>query len=660
MPIPKSMAIPSSLKLFLLLLCFSSTLLSPTCAQETDAGLLLSLKETLANGQDNLLLSTWNSSEPLCQWRGVEWQKDFQSLDCNSSQVRTDMSLFNDASIFVSAIELSGAGLGGTIPADLAKLSQLRKLFLNVNMLRGPVPLELGNALNLAFLSLGQNLLNNTIPASIWNLCGNLVELNLGHNGLAGPIPEPPEPNTSCPNLQKLDLSNNRLSGPIPTFISSFKTLALLDLSNNSLSGPVPHSYSNLTHLTVLNLSENNLSGAIPSFFQNFSSESFLGNSPALCGPPLDPCGTPRPTKGGLSPGAVAGIVIALMASMVTLVSILIVLATSRDRRRDYRNDFEEEETVEGRLVLFEGGEHLTVDDVLNATGQVLGKTSYGTVYKAKLVNGGTIVLRLLREGTATEREQFLSAITDLGRLRHENLVPLRAFYEGERGEKLLVYDFMPKGSLADLLYASGRQNQSLSWARRHKIALGTARGLAHLHTGLERAIIHGNLKSKNVLVDEYYVAHLTDYGLDKLMSAGASAEMMGASNAEGYKAPELHKMSKANTKTDVYSFGILLLEMLLGRRPSAEDLPSIVKGAVLEERVMQVFDAEILRSSGSGRNPSSVDDGILLQALQLAMGCCAPSPTSRPDILQVVRQLEDMRPKLHSPLYTPKSANLD
>jgi serine/threonine protein kinase len=193
---------------------------------------------------------------------------------------------------------------------------------------------------------------------------------------------------------------------------------------------------------------------------------------------------------------------------------------------------------------------------------------------------------------------------------------------------------------------------------------LGAARGLAFLHTGLPSPIIHGNLKSKNILVDDSYVAHLSDYGLEKLMIPAATNDVVTAASAQGYKAPELIKLKKANTKTDIYSFGIVLLEVLTGKKPgrSAEtdevvDLPTLVKSAVLEEKTTDVFDFEIMR--GLARTPA--DDG-LLQALQLAMGCCAPTAAVRPDIGEVIRQLEEIRPKvlssMQSPVYTPDTAS--
>lgn len=194
-----------------------------------------------------------------------------------------------------------------------------------------------------------------------------------------------------------------------------------------------------------------------------------------------------------------------------------------------------------------------------------------------------------------------------------------------------------------------------MNWARRHKIALGIARGLAHLHTSLETPITHGNLRSKNILVDDFFVARLSEFGLDKLMITAVADELVAIAKTDGYKAPELQKMKKCNSRTDVYAFGILLLEILLGKKPGKNgrngdfvDLPSLVKVAVLEETTMEVFDVEILRGI---KNP--MEDG-LVHALKLAMGCCAPVATVRPTMDEVVKQLEENRPRNRSALYSP------
>lgn len=194
-----------------------------------------------------------------------------------------------------------------------------------------------------------------------------------------------------------------------------------------------------------------------------------------------------------------------------------------------------------------------------------------------------------------------------------------------------------------------------LNWARRHKIALAIARGLAYLHTGLETPITHGNVRSKNVLVDEFFVARLTEFGLDKLMIPTVADEIVALAKTDGYKAPELQRMKKCNSRTDVYAFGILLLEILIGKKPGKNgrsndfaDLPSMVKVAVLEETTMEVFDLEVLKGV---RSP--MEEG-LVQALKLAMGCCAPVASVRPTMDEVVKQLEENRPRNRSALYSP------
>ncbi|KAJ4802608.1 Kinase-like protein tmkl1-like [Rhynchospora pubera] len=192
-----------------------------------------------------------------------------------------------------------------------------------------------------------------------------------------------------------------------------------------------------------------------------------------------------------------------------------------------------------------------------------------------------------------------------------------------------------------------------LNWPRRHKIALGVARGLSHLHTGHDAPITHGDVRSKNVLIDELFIPRLSDYGIGQLMVSAVADELVSAARADGYKAPELNKMKRSNPRTDVYSFGILLLELLMGKKPGERqsggfDLPALVKVAVLEETTIEIFDPEVLKGI---RSPT--EDG-LVQALKLAMGCCAPVATVRPDMAEVVRQLEENRPRNRSNLYSP------
>ncbi|KAL4362904.1 hypothetical protein GQ457_04G026680 [Hibiscus cannabinus] len=629
--------------------------------------LLGKIKASLQGNTENLLLSSWNSSVPLCQWRGLKWVfSNGTPLSCSdlSSPQWTNLSLSKDPSLHLVSLQLPSANLTGSLPRELGEFSMLQSLYLNINSLSGTIPLELGYSSSLSDVDLSDNLLTGVLAPSIWNLCDRLVSLKIHGNSLSGSLPEPALPNSTCKNLQSLDLGNNKFLGVFPEFITRFQALKELDLSGNMLSGQIPQSLATLS-LEKLNLSHNNFTGVLPVFGERkFGPEAFEGNNPGLCGLPLNGCSG----RSQLSPGAIAGIVIGLMTGVVVLASLFIGYMQNRKRSSggDSEEELEEGEedengvgvggvTSESKLILFQGGEHLTLEDVLNATGQVMEKTNYGTVYKAKLADGGNIALRLLREGSCKDRSSCLPVIRQLGKVRHENLVPLRAFYQGKRGEKLLIYDYLPNRSLHDFLHESRAGKPVLNWARRHKIALGIAKGLAHLHTGLETPITHGNVRSKNVLVDDFFVARLTEYGLDKLMIPAVADEMVAVAKSEGYKAPELQSMKKCNTRTDVYAFGILLLEILIGKKPGkngrgqdAGDLPSIVKVAVLEETTMEVFDVEVLKGI---RSP--MEDG-LVQALKLAMGCCAPVASVRPSMDEVVKQLEENRPRNRSALYSP------
>lgn len=655
------MAAPNPLSL--LALCIP-LLLSLTHSASDVELLLEKIKPSLQGTADNLLLLTWNTTVPLCQWRGLKWAfTNGSALLCTdlSSPQWTSISLHKDPLLQLVSLQLPSANLTGALPREIGQLTNLRSLYLSSNALSGTIPLELGYSSSLSDLDLSHNLLKGSLPASVWNLCDRLVSLRLHGNALSGSLPDPALPDATCKNLGFLDFGQNQFSGTFPEFVVGFHALKQLDLGDNMLSGPIPESITGLD-LEKLNLSHNNFTGVLPKFGESkFGVEVFEGNNPGLCGPPLKACGVNNGS--GLSAGAIAGLVIGLMTGAVVLVSLLIGYYQGKRKKNvdeDEEEELEEEEDLEaggggdGKLVLFQGGEHLSSEDVLNATGQVMEKTSYGTVYKAKLADGGTIALRLLREGSCKDRNSCLPVIKQLGRIRHENLIPLRAFYQGRRGEKLLIYDYLTNKTLYDLLHESRVGKPVLSWARRHKIALGIARGLAYLH-GLETPITHGNVRSKTVLVDDFFVARLNEFGLDKIMIPSVADEIVALAKADGYKAPELQKMKKGNSRTDVYAFGIVLLEILLGKRPGRSgrngefvDLPSLVKVAVLEETTMEVFDVELLKGT---RNP--MEEG-LVQALKLAMGCCAPVASVRPTMEEVVRQLEENRPRNRSALYSP------
>ncbi|XP_071720994.1 putative kinase-like protein TMKL1 [Rutidosis leptorrhynchoides] len=645
--------------------CFIVLLFS-VVTTSSDVDLLLNrIKPSIQGKSKNLLLNSWNTSVPLCQWRGVKFvYSNGTPLECTdvSSKQWSNLSLSKDPDIHLMSLQLPSANLSGELPPEIGEFSSLQSLYLSVNSLTGSIPLEIGYSSSLSDIDFGNNLLSGSVPGSIWNLCDKLVSIRVHGNLFSGSIPGPGLPNVSCGNLVNFDFGQNNFSGVFPGFLTNFKGIKELDVSSNKLFGVIPNGLVDLK-LEKLNLSYNNFSGVLPNFGGlKFGVDSFEGNDVSLCGDPLKKCSEQR-GNGGISSGAVAGIVISLMTLIVVLASLLIGYSQRKKKRNfdeedDEFDDGEEDENGgvgEGKLILFQGGEHLTLDDVLNATGQVMEKTSYGTIYKAKLADGGTIALRLLREGSCKDGSLCLPAIKQLGRIRHESLIPLRAFYQGKRGEKLLIYDYLPNRTLHELLHESRPGKPILNWARRHKIALAIAKGLAHLHSSIETPVTHGNIRSRNVLVDDFFVARLTDFGLYKLMIPAVADEIVASAKTDGYKAPELQKMKNCNSRTDVYAFGILLLEILLGKKPGKTgnrdgfvDLPAVVKVAVLEETTMEVFDVEVLKGI---RSP--MEDGVV-QALKLAMGCCAPVAAVRPSMDEVVKQLEENRPRNRSALYSP------
>ncbi|CAH8257126.1 unnamed protein product [Arabidopsis lyrata] len=236
--------------------------------------------------------------------------------------------------------------------------------------------------------------------------------------------------------------------------------------------------------------------------------------------------------------------------------------------------------------------------------------------------------------------KEFENEINVLGIIRHSNLLALKAYYLGPKGEKLVVFDYMSRGSLATFLHARG-PDVHINWPTRMSLIKGMARGLFYLHTHAN--IIHGNLTSSNVLLDENINAKISDYRLSRLMTAAAGSSVIATAGALGYTAPELSKLKKANTKTDVYSLGVIILELLTGKSPSEAlngvDLPQWVATAVKEEWTNEVFDLELLNDVNT-----MVDE--ILNTLKLALHCVDPTPSTRPEAQQVMTQLGEIRPK--------------
>ncbi|MBA0811308.1 hypothetical protein Gohar_003222 [Gossypium harknessii] len=579
--------------------------------------------------------------------------------------------------------------LSGTMPASLGMLSELQEVSLSHNQITGPLPNDLARLSRLRNLDLSNNAINGSLPVGLSNL-SSLVVLNLQGNGLEDQIPESI---SGLHNLSVLVLKRNKLSGPIPASVGNISSLTQLDLSENKLSGQIPFSIANLKDLNNLNVSYNNLSGPVPApLSQKFNSSSFVGNI-ELCGySGSSPCPSPAPSQNlPSSPSEEPRhkheklstkdiILIAAGALLIVLLVVCLILLCFLIRRRATSKAKEGQTTTRaaaasaaargekgippsageveaggeagGKLVHFDGPMVFTADDLLCATAEIMGKSTYGTVYKATLEDGNQVAVKRLREKITKGQKEFESEVNVLGKIRHPNLLALRAYYLGPKGEKLLVFDYMPKGSLATFLHARGPETP-IDWPTRMRIAKGVTRGLMYLHT--QENIIHGNLTSSNVLLDEDTSAKISDFGLSRLMTAAANANVIATAGALGYRAPELSKLKKANTKTDAYSLGVIILELLTGKSPgeamNGVDLPQWVASIVKEEWTNEVFDLELMRDA------SSIGDE-LLNTLKLGLHCVDPSPSARPEVHQVLQQLEEIRPESETPASSAPSGD--
>ncbi|XP_071713483.1 putative kinase-like protein TMKL1 [Rutidosis leptorrhynchoides] len=296
----------------------------------------------------------------------------------------------------------------------------------------------------------------------------------------------------------------------------------------------------------------------------------------------------------------------------------------------DKESNFEVEEVeTKGELIKFEGGQDLTSLDILDAPGEVIGKSSYGTLYRANLVTSDSVVvLRFLRPACTRDVQDVMHVVQLLGLIRHPNLVPLCGFYVGSRSEKLLVHPFYRRGNLAQFI--KDGNGELHKWRVIYEITVGIAKGLHHLHTGLQKPIIHGNLKSKNIFLGQNRQPFVSDFGIHLLLNTSAAQEMVEDAAVEGYKPPELIKPENASFETDIFNFGVILLELLGDKKPNNND--------------KQIHDQET-RSNAILDNwiMDPVDEENIMKLSQLAIACCSPLPSFRPDIKYICKKLQDI-----------------
>ncbi|KAJ4716917.1 Receptor-like kinase [Melia azedarach] len=474
-------------------------------------------------------------------------------------------------------------------------------------------------------------------------LLQNLQYLELYSNNISGRIPEELG---NLTNLVSLDLYLNKLNGPIPSTLGKLTKLRFLRLNNNSLSGGIPMLLTNVTSLQVLDLSNNNLTGDIPTngSFSLFTPISFQNNQlnklPVSPPPPITP--TPSAPSGNSATGAIAGGVAAGAALLFAAPAI--ALAWWRRRKpQDHFFDVPAEEDPEvhlGQLKRFSLRElQVATDNFSNRN--ILGRGGFGKVYKGRLADGTLVAVKRLKEERTQGGElQFQTEVEMISMAVHRNLLRLRGFCMTPT-ERLLVYPFMVNGSVASCLRERQQSQSALSWPIRKQIALGSARGLAYLHDHCDPKIIHRDVKAANILLDEEFEAVVGDFGLAKLMDYKDTHVTTAVRGTIGHIAPEYLSTGKSSEKTDVFGYGVMLLELITGQR--AFDLARLandddvmlldwVKGLLKEKKLEQLVDGDL--------EGNYIDEEVE-QLIQVALLCTQGSPVERPKMSEVVRMLE-------------------
>ncbi|KAL3526472.1 hypothetical protein ACH5RR_011128 [Cinchona calisaya] len=503
-------------------------------------------------------------------------------------------------------------------------------------------------------LQLREMNLSGEIPDAL-QYCQSLQNLDLSGNELSGPIP--PGICDWLPYLVNLDLSNNSLAGQIPEDIVKCSYLNTLVLDNNKLSGNIPYQFSSLSRLKKFSVANNGLSGRVPSFTAVGVEINFDGNS-GLCGGPLRKCG--RLSKKNLAIIIAAG-VFGAAASMLLGFGAWWWYFTKSGPGRRKRGPGVGRDDSDGwterlrthkltQVMLFQKPlVKVKLADLLAATTNfsaenVINSTRTGTTYKAVLRDGSALAIKRLSTCKMSER-QFRLEMNRLGQLRHPNLVPLLGFCVVEE-EKLLVYKHLSNGTLYALL--SGNASE-LDWPTRFRIALGAARGIAWLHHGCHPPIMHQNITSNVILLDEDFDARVMDFGLARLMASSDSNEssfVNGDLGELGYVAPEYSSTMVASLKGDAYSFGVVLMELATGQKP-------LEVGCVEEGFKGNLVDW-VNQLSSSGRIKDAIDktlcgkghDEEIVQFLRIACNCVASRPKERWSMYQVYESLKSMAEK--------------
>ncbi|KAL8535889.1 hypothetical protein ACS0TY_011509 [Phlomoides rotata] len=517
---------------------------------------------------------------------------------------------------------------------------------------------------------------------SLFTRYQTLEYLDLSYNQLRGKIPDGFGEMIA---LQVLVLSHNQLSGEIPASLGQLKNLGVFDASHNRLQGHIPDSFSMLSFLVQIDISYNELTGQIPSRGQlSTLPATQYAHNPGLCGVPLPECTygySPEPNSDenqGRRKGNAASwansIVMGVLISVASICILIVWAIAMRARRREAEGVKmlhslrasqaattwkieKEKEPLSINVATFQRNlRKLKFSQLIEATNgfsaaSMIGSGGFGEVFKATLKDGSSVAIKKLIRLSCQGDREFMAEMETLGKIKHKNLVPLLGYCKiGE--ERLLVYEFMEYGSLEEMLHgrSKAKDRRILTWEERKKIGRGAAKGLCFLHHNCIPHIIHRDMKSSNVLLDNEMEARVSDFGMARLISAlDTHLSVSTLAGTPGYVPPEYYQSFRCTAKGDVYSFGVILLELLTGKRPTDKEdfgdtnLVGWVKGKVREGKGMEVIDAELISVRKGTDEDEAEEVKEMIRYLEITLQCVDDFPSKRPNMLQVVAMLREL-----------------